>query len=108
MPSPVAGPRDGRSRRSGPASPVAQAETVESYESTGSNGSAVFVVLAADPLQAIRLEALRRQKLLVAFVDESRRFVVGPRRDGLRDGAGGAVPSKLEISKNGRFILEGP
>ena len=52
-----------------PGLPVAQAETVESYEATGSNGSAVFVVLAADPLEAVRLEALRRQNLLVAFVD---------------------------------------
>ena len=53
-----------------PAAPAPE-PAVEGYESAGSSGSAVFVVLAFDPLETIRLEALRQQKLLGAFVDEA-------------------------------------
>jgi hypothetical protein len=61
---------------------------VESY---GSTGSAVFVVLSADPLETIRLESLRRQKLLGAFVD------------GIGSSWASTDAGKLEINKNGRF-----
>ena len=87
--------------------PVAQAETVESYEATGSNGSAVFVVLAADPLQAIRLEALRRQNLLVSFVDGVGGSWSVPVGTGSATAQDEALPSRLEIRKNGRFSWKG-
>lgn len=76
------------------------AETaVESYESAGSTGSAVFVVLTADPLESIRLEALRRQKLLSAFVDEAG----GSWKATDSSPPGVAGPGELVINKNGRF-----
>jgi hypothetical protein len=71
-------------------------ETVEDdYASTGAKGSATFVVLSAEPQEAIRAETLRRQKLLSAFVD------AGGGEWGSLDGAAGA--GRLSIGKNGRF-----
>jgi len=87
--------------------PAAQPMAVESYEATGSSGSAVFVVLTSDPLQSIRLEALRRQNLLVSFVDGvggSWSVSVGT---GSATTQEGALPSRLEIHKNGRFTWKG-
>jgi len=68
---------------------------VEGYGSAGSGGSAVFVVLTADPLESIRLEALRRQKLLSGFVDRA-----GGNWGSSQGDAGSGI---LEINKNGRF-----
>jgi hypothetical protein len=68
---------------------------VEGYGSAGSGGSAVFVVLTADPLESIRLEALRRQKLLSGFVDRAGGKWGSPQGD-----AGSGI---FEINKNGRF-----
>ncbi len=79
---------------------AAPAETaVEGYESAGSSGSAVFVVPAGDPLESVRLEALRRQKLLGAFVDEAG----GSWRATDLSPPGAVGPGKLVINKNGRF-----
>ena len=47
-----------------------QDSAVEGYKSAGVDGNAAFAVLSTDPLEAIRFETLRRQKLLAAFVDE--------------------------------------
>jgi len=93
-------------------SAAAQAPTppeaaVEGYDTTGSTGSAVFVVLTADPLESIRLEALRRQKLLGSFVDEigGSWIVPGRASTGAPSGSAPVVPGsgRLEINKNGRF-----
>jgi hypothetical protein len=62
---------------------------------TGASGSAAFVVLTSEPRETIRLEALRRQKLLTAFVEE----VGGTWHT---EDAG-----KLTLSKNGRFTWTG-
>jgi hypothetical protein len=80
---------------------TAQPETAETQASTespnrtGAGGSAALVVLSADPGETIRLETLRRLKLLTAFVDE----------------VGGSWSSadagKLVLSKNGRFAWTG-
>jgi len=106
---------DGASAQSDASSPddadAAQASAppeaaVEGPDSTGSNGSAVFVVLTADPLESIRLEALRRQKLLSSFVDEAGgTWIVPGRAAGAPSGSDPAVPGsgRLEINKNGRF-----
>jgi hypothetical protein len=68
---------------------------VEGFDSSGSGGSAVFVVLTSDPLESIRLEALRRQKLLRSFVDGAGGYWGSPQGE-----AGSGI---LEINKNGRF-----
>jgi hypothetical protein len=87
--------------------PVPPESAVEGYESAGSSGSAVFVVLTADPLESIRLEALRRQKLLGAFVDEIGGSWIAPGRvpSGAAPGSAGPGPGsgRLAINKNGRF-----
>jgi hypothetical protein len=66
-----------------------------SAASTGAGGSAAFVVSASDPAESIRLEALRRQKLLVAFVDGVGGSWIPP--------SGAADSGKLSLAKNGRF-----
>lgn len=58
---------------------------------TGASGSAAFVVLASEARDVIRLEGVRRQKLLTSFVDEAGASWAG-------EGIG-----KLVINKNGRF-----
>ncbi len=76
---------------------------VEGYKSAGMGGSAAFAVLGTDPLEAIRLESLRRQKLLVAFVED-----IGGSWTGPKDGAEGAAgEGRLQIAKNGRFVWKG-
>jgi hypothetical protein len=67
------------------------ASAAESLSAIGSEGSAAFVVLASEPSESIRLEALRRYKLLNAFVDNV----------GGSWGSSGA--GKLSLAKNGRF-----
>lgn len=74
---------------------------VEGYRSAGIGGSAAFAVLGTDPLEAIRLENLRRQKLLVAFVEDIGGLWTGPA--GAESGSGG----RLQIAKNGRFVWKG-
>lgn len=71
------------------------AAMVEGYRTAGSGGSAAFVVLDIEPRETIRLEGLRRQKLLAAFVDEAGGEWRSPQ--------GGADPGRLSIIKNGRF-----
>jgi hypothetical protein len=81
------------------AAAAASDSALEGYVSAGSAGSASFVVLTADALETVRLETLRRQKLLSAFVD----------------GVGGAWRSpadnpglgQLAIAKSGRFSWKG-
>jgi hypothetical protein len=65
--------------------------SVEGVGSTGAAGIAALVVLSVEARESIRLEALRRQKLLTAFVDE-----VG----GAWSSAGAG---RLTLAKNGRF-----
>jgi hypothetical protein len=77
--SPVPGPK-----------PSPAAEAVEPSRA-GASGSAAFVVPSVEPRDTIRLEALRRQKLLAAFVDSL--------------GAEWTAPDagELIINKNGSF-----
>ena len=72
-------------------SPPAGAQIVEPGRA-GVSGSAVFVVLSTEPRDTIRLEALRRQKLLSAFVDSFGSTWTAP------------DAGKLVINKNGSFI----
>ncbi len=72
---------------------------VEGYSTTGSSGSASFAVLTSEPREAIRLEALRRQKLLSAFVDS-----VGGSWASTKDAPGLGL---LALTKNGRFSWSG-
>ena len=69
----------------------ASTSPAESLSATGAAGSAAFAVLASEPAESIRLETLRRYKLLSAFVD----------------GVGGSWESadsgRLTLIKNGRF-----
>jgi hypothetical protein len=85
------------------AAPAAEAQAqdtaVEGYKSAGVGGSAAFVVPGADPLEAMRLEVLRRQKLLVSFVDE----IGGVWRPAKTGAESASASGKLEIAKNGRF-----
>jgi hypothetical protein len=71
---------------------------VEGYSSAGSGKSAVFVVLTTDPLESIRLEILRRQKLLTSFVDG-----VGGYWGSSQGETGSGI---FRINKNGRFTWE--
>jgi hypothetical protein len=75
--------------------PDSQETVVEGYASAGSGGSAVFVVPSADALESIRLETLRRQKLLGAFVDGAGGLWASPQGE-----SGSGI---LEVRKNGRF-----
>jgi hypothetical protein len=84
-------PADAAAPGVAPAAVPVQDAAIEGYKSAGIDGSAGFAVPGTDPLDTIRLENLRRQKLLVAFVDE-----VG----GSWSAAGSG---RLVISKNGRF-----
>jgi hypothetical protein len=70
----------------------AQQTQVESAARAGTAGSAAFVSLGADLRETIRLEGVRRQQQLAAFVD--------------RFGADWGAPDagKLVINKNGSFI----
>ena len=72
-------------------SPPVGAQIVEPSRA-GVSGSAVFVVPSTEPRDTIRLEALRRQKLLSSFVDSLGSAWTAP-------GAG-----KFVINKNGSFI----
>lgn len=74
-----------------PAAQAAPSDRRGSVDRSGSGDSAAFVVLSVEPREAIRLEALRRQKLLTAFADEA--------------GASWSAPEagRLVLNKNGRF-----
>jgi hypothetical protein len=69
-----------------------------SYSQSGAKGSAAFVVLSAEPQDAIRAEILRRQKLLSAFIDEGSLW-------GSPSSASGG--GRLSLDKNGRFVWNG-
>lgn len=67
----------------------------EGFGSAGSGGSAVFVVPTTDPLESIRLEAIRRQQLLGSFIDGA-----GSSWGSAKVETG---PGILVLHKNGRF-----
>jgi hypothetical protein len=71
-------------------------EESDSFAEVGAGGSAAFVALSIEPQETIRAETLRRQKLLVAFVDKA-----GSEWGSLSGAAGGG---RLSLAKNGRFI----
>lgn len=77
-----------------PASAPSRSPVAEAVEAgrTGASGSAAFVVLASEPRETIRLEALRRQRLLSAFVETLGSTWTAP------------DAGKLAINKNGSFI----
>jgi hypothetical protein len=77
-----------------PAASVADGEGA-SYKTAGSGGSAAFDVLSTEPREAIRLETLRRQKLLNDFIDRS--------GSSWKSAASGL----LDLSRNGRFTWKG-
>lgn len=91
-----------------PSSPAPAEAPIEGYSSAGSGGSAIFAVLASEPRETIRLEALRRQKLLTSFVDGIGGAWVAD-SGGAPSADPGANPggSRLEIAKNGRFTWKG-
>jgi hypothetical protein len=69
-------------------------DDASAYRSEGADGRATLIVLDAEPREAIRLEELRRQRLLEAFVDA---------------GADWSSPEagRLDFSKNRRFTWTG-
>jgi hypothetical protein len=72
------------------ASAPAVQDDLSAYKSEGADGRATLIVLDAEPREAIRLEELRRQRLLESFVDA---------------GAEWSSPEagRLSFSKNRRF-----
>lgn len=73
-----------------PPSPAAKASPLEPSRA-GLSGSAAFVSLASEPRETIRLEALRRQKLLSSFIESAGAAWTGPEA------------GKLVFLKNGSF-----
>jgi len=73
-------------------------EASEKPSVVGFGGRASFVVLSADPREAVRVEELRMQKLLEAFVDAT---------GGVWSAKEGAAGGALSMAKSRRFTWTG-